>query len=80
MKYTDTGGISVECRSFGEPEDAQSPDTVAVEIIVSDTGCGILRDKLEGIFREFEQVEKDQSPRIYDPNPIENQAHGQGLG
>lgn len=33
-----------------------------MEIIVSDTGCGISSDKLESIFREFEQVEPVTPP------------------
>ena len=31
--------------------------SVAVEIAVSDTGCGMTTEKLESIFREFEEVE-----------------------
>lgn len=33
---------------------------MAVEILVADSGCGIPSDKLESIFREFEQVESSQ--------------------
>ena len=80
VKYTDSGKIVVECHTFDEPDDLRSPGTVAVEIVVSDTGCGIPSDKLEGIFREFEQVEMDQSPRTYSPSQTQSQARGQGLG
>lgn len=33
---------------------------MAVNIVVSDTGCGIPPDKLESMLREFEQVEIEQ--------------------
>lgn len=57
MKYTERGGISVECHAFEEPAGLREAHNIAVEIIVSDTGCGITAEKLECIFREFEQVE-----------------------
>ncbi|TFY65059.1 hypothetical protein EVJ58_g2200, partial [Rhodofomes roseus] len=57
LKYTDRGGISVECHAYEEPAGLRDAHNVAVEIIVSDTGCGITGEKLECIFREFEQVE-----------------------
>jgi signal transduction histidine kinase len=47
----------VHCHTFGEPEGLRGPKQTAVEIVVSDTGCGIPNEKLENIFREFEQVE-----------------------
>ena len=57
VKYTKDGSITVQCRTFGEPEGLRAPKQTAVEIIVADSGCGIPSDKLESIFREFEQVE-----------------------
>lgn len=35
-----------------------------MEIVVADTGCGIPSEKLESIFREFEQVEVTSGPPI----------------
>lgn len=57
MKYTMNGSITVSCATFGEPEGLRGPAQTAVEIVVADSGCGIPPDKLENIFREFEQVE-----------------------
>lgn len=57
MKYTKKGSISVSCNIFDEPEGLRSDRQTAVEIVVADTGCGIQEDKLEKMFREFEQVD-----------------------
>ncbi|KAI0351442.1 hypothetical protein OH77DRAFT_1429748 [Trametes cingulata] len=70
LKYTTKGSISVLCRAFEEPTGLRDSGDLAVEIVVADTGCGIPSDKLESIFREFEQVET--APRTHSP--------GLGLG
>ncbi|TBU22864.1 hypothetical protein BD311DRAFT_675110 [Dichomitus squalens] len=57
LKYTTQGEIAVVSRYFDEPTGLRNPGDVAIEIVVSDTGCGIPTEKLESIFREFEQVE-----------------------
>ncbi|KAF9454842.1 hypothetical protein P691DRAFT_655466 [Macrolepiota fuliginosa MF-IS2] len=72
LKYTETGSISVSCKTFGEPEGLRGPKQTAVEIVVADTGCGIQEEKLENIFREFEQVESSE--------PRSNAEAGVGLG
>lgn len=64
----------MQCRAFDEPDGLRNAGNVAVEIIVSDTGCGISSDKLESIFREFEQVEVTPQP-VTPPSP-----KPQGLG
>ena len=66
VKYTSEGEISVQCRAFEEPLGVQASDNIAIELVVADTGCGITSDKLESIFREFEQVEST-SPRTHSP-------------
>lgn len=71
MKYSSEGKITVECKAFEEPEGLRREGSIAVEIVVADTGCGIPPAKLESIFREFEQVEL-ASPRAATP--------GLGLG
>ena len=58
VKYTERGIITVEARAFDEPHGLRDSEVgIAVEIVVTDTGCGISGTKLESIFREFEQVE-----------------------
>ncbi|KAH8077263.1 hypothetical protein BXZ70DRAFT_962911 [Cristinia sonorae] len=76
VKYTQAGKVRVECRAYDEPEGLRSSGDVAVEIVVADTGCGIPADKLESIFREFEQVELEQSAKVQ----AANQGQGLGLG
>jgi len=71
VKYSTHGKITVECKTFEQPEDLRREGSVAVEIIVADTGCGISSEKLERIFRDFEQVES-VAPRSATP--------GLGLG
>ena len=45
------------CQVFEDPDATEEMDGVAVVIVVADTGCGMSTEKLESIFREFEQVE-----------------------
>ena len=66
VKYTSRGMIGVMCRYFEEPTGLRHSGDVAVEIVVEDTGCGIPTEKLESIFREFEQVES-APPRTHSP-------------
>jgi signal transduction histidine kinase len=60
VKFTAEGEITVSCQTFDEPAGLRDPRHTAVEIIVADTGCGIPPEKLESIFREFEQVESSE--------------------
>jgi signal transduction histidine kinase len=47
-KFTDPGGhVSVECEA----------SATAISVRVTDTGCGIPRDRLETIFQPFMQVD-----------------------
>ena len=50
----------MRCSTFGEPEGLRDQHHTAIEISVADTGCGMQSDKLEYIFREFEQVESSE--------------------
>lgn len=60
LKYTAEGSITVCCVSTQEPVGLRNSQQTAVEIVVADTGCGIQQEKLENIFREFEQVESSE--------------------
>ena len=60
VKYTREGQIIVSMRKRNEDErEADLPPNcdMEVELVVSDTGEGMTTEKLEVIFREFEQVE-----------------------
>ena len=62
VKFTESGSITVECRRFEEPIGLRNSAQIVIQITVADTGCGIENDKLESIFREFEQVEQSAGP------------------
>ncbi|KAF9267585.1 hypothetical protein L218DRAFT_1074312 [Marasmius fiardii PR-910] len=72
LKYTKRGSINVRCTTYNEPEGLRASSSTAVEIVVEDTGCGIPTNKLESIFREFEQVESSEPKTSAEP--------GVGLG
>ncbi|KAF8909011.1 hypothetical protein CPB84DRAFT_1813256 [Gymnopilus junonius] len=72
VKYTTSGSITVSCTTYNEPEGLRRTNQTAVEILVADTGSGIQPEKLEHIFREFEQVESSE--------PRDNSKVGVGLG
>jgi light-regulated signal transduction histidine kinase (bacteriophytochrome)/CheY-like chemotaxis protein len=60
VKYTERGQIHVEMRTrIPQEMSTELPDgcDTEVELSISDSGCGISRERLEAIFREFEQVE-----------------------
>lgn len=60
VKHTTSGHIDLEMRQLDDEEiTADLPEgcDIEVELSVSDTGAGISRERLEAIFREFEQVE-----------------------
>jgi signal transduction histidine kinase len=44
VKYTTEGSVSVTAHTFEEPDGLRPLGNVAVEIVVSDTGCGIHRE------------------------------------
>jgi signal transduction histidine kinase len=54
---------SVTAHVFDEPDGLRAEGHVAVGIVVSDTGCGILPKKPESIFREFGQVDSSAHHR-----------------
>ena len=61
IRYTHTGGLLVACRTRGK-------DSLSIE--VWDTGIGVAKEKIEDMFREFNQIE----------NPERDSRKGFGLG
>ncbi|BGP26717.1 hypothetical protein JCM10295v2_005674 [Rhodotorula toruloides] len=58
LKHTKEGGILVEWGEVLSAEDASQPnqDAIKIGISITDTGVGISEQKLENIFRQFENV------------------------
>jgi PAS domain S-box-containing protein len=54
VKFTDVGGVSVNAVA---KSDTWGADEVGVEFIVEDTGIGMSRDDMQGLFAEFEQAD-----------------------
>ena len=54
IKYTMRGGVKVEMWLANRTD-----SRVEVDIIVTDTGCGMSSDKLDALFRELEQVQTE---------------------
>ena len=63
VKYTQTGGIVVWLETAMRPTSDPSVAPTALRLRVADTGCGIPEDRLESIFREFEQVDEAYNRR-----------------
>lgn len=66
----------MDARLHGEPTLLRAePSRVLIEVTVSDTGCGIKATRLQGIFRELEQVE-----HLNNNNDPDDGVTGLGLG
>lgn len=55
IKFTDQGHVLVDARSEAVGDEAR------ISVTITDTGCGIPQDKLEGVFGMFEQVDGSAS-------------------
>ena len=53
VKFTDAGGVFVRAAAKDDGE----PNNVSVELVVEDTGIGLSRDDMQGLFAEFEQAD-----------------------
>jgi PAS domain S-box-containing protein len=58
VKFTDAGHVSISVSGQRRGE------TASVAISVSDTGCGIPREKLASVFEKFEQVDNTSARRF----------------
>src|SRR5690606_13655559 len=56
IKFTDIGGVNLTVDILEETE-----EEIHVKFVVTDTGIGIARDKLENIFESFTQASTDTS-------------------
>ncbi len=54
VKFTDTGGVCVNAIA---KVDVYAADEVGVEFVVEDTGIGMSREDMQGLFAEFEQAD-----------------------
>jgi signal transduction histidine kinase len=61
VKFTKKGSVTIKCKPYEEPKGLRSRTETVVEVEVSDTGCGIPSEKLETLFREFEQVDIEEA-------------------
>ncbi len=55
VKFTDTGGVYVN--AVAKSGEAYAANEVGVEIFVEDTGIGMSREDMHGLFAEFEQAD-----------------------
>lgn len=84
VKHTSKGTIVVE---WGELADTNiegaaehRPDAIRIGISVADTGSGISEERLEAIFRDFEQVSSVQNKNKDESNEVESTSGAVGLG
>lgn len=58
IKFTETGEVSVEVTTAKKTE-----DTIQLNTIVQDSGCGIPKEKLEMIFGEYKESNQNSIPK-----------------
>ncbi len=65
IKFTERGEVVVDVQVCAPPPGAAAaPEELWLALSVSDTGIGIPADKLEAVFRPFEQVDSSASRRF----------------
>ena len=72
VKYTESGHIEIFCglqRSDGNRDDIARSGHIPIEIVISDTGCGIASEKLEAMFVTLEGADA-----------LKSESTGLGLG
>ena len=63
VKYTQAGGIVIWLETVRRPVRDPAGFQFVLRLRVADTGCGIPENRLDSIFREFEQVDEAYSRR-----------------
>jgi signal transduction histidine kinase len=63
LKFTKQGNIRIAATRVlpADPDTAERPDSLALCVTVSDTGCGIPKTFLPRLFQPFEQAEQTQA-------------------
>lgn len=63
VKFTEKGHIEVSCGlQQGQGNEVARSDSIPIEIVISDSGCGIPTDKLEAMFVTLEGAEEARPP------------------
>jgi len=62
-KHTPYESVTVTAHVFDKPGGRRAEGHVVVEVVISDTGCGIPPEKPESIFGECEQVDSSAHHR-----------------
>ncbi|KAL8808569.1 MAG: hypothetical protein Q9223_007247 [Gallowayella weberi] len=69
IQHTSSGSVTIETYST-----ARTEDRVDVDVVVEDTGCGMSPSKLDGLFRELEQVQTESDESLEEKLGPDNRA------
>ncbi|KAL8925272.1 MAG: hypothetical protein Q9208_003562 [Pyrenodesmia sp. 3 TL-2023] len=69
IQHTSAGSVKIEtCLA------ARTEDRVDIDIVISDTGCGMSPSKLDALFRELEQVQTESDESLEEKLGADNKA------
>ncbi|KAL8677810.1 MAG: hypothetical protein Q9186_005790 [Xanthomendoza sp. 1 TL-2023] len=69
IQHTSSGSVTIETYSTAHTE-----DRIDVDVVVQDTGCGMSPAKLDGLFRELEQVQTESDESLEEKLGPDNRA------
>lgn len=69
IQHTSSGSVTIETWST-----ARTEDRIDVDVVVQDTGCGMSSSKLDGLFRELEQVQTESDESLAEKLGPDNKA------